>query len=86
MDEKLLLLYNNERKVTHCEEECSKIEDSLGILKQQKVMRLEELQCKDLNKLRLQISKTTSDLHKMVRSFVNVHEESSVIQNLNQFL
>lgn len=86
MDEKLLLLYDNEREVTHCEEECKKIEDSLGILKQQKVKKLEALQRKDLSKLLLQISKTTSDLHKMVRSFVNVHEESTVIQNLNPFL
>lgn len=86
MDEKLLLLYDNETKVTDCEEECRKIEDSLGILKQQKVGKLDELRCKDLSKLRLEISKTTSDLHKMVRSFVNVHEESTAIQNLNQFL
>jgi len=86
VDEKLLLLYDNERKVTHCEEECRKTEDSLQVLKQQKVRKLEELQRKDLSKLRLQISKTTSDLHKMVRSFVNFHEESTVIQNLNPFL
>jgi hypothetical protein len=86
VDEKLLLLYDNERKATHCEEECRKIEDSLGILKQQKIRKLEELRCKDLSKLRLQISKTTSDLHKAVRSFVNVHEESTVIQNLNPLL
>ena len=86
MDEKLLLLYDNERKVADCEEEGRKIEDSLGILKQQKVRKLEELRRKDLSKLRLQISKTTSDLHKMVRSFVNVLEETTVIQNLDQFL
>lgn len=86
MDEKLLLLYDNESKATHCEEECRNIEDSLGILKQQKVRKLEELRSKDLSKLRLQISKTTSDLNKAVRSFVNVHEESTVIQNLNPFL
>jgi hypothetical protein len=71
VDEKLLLLYDNERKVTECEEEYRKIEDSLGILKQQKVRKLEELRRKDLSKLRFHISKTTSDLHKMVRSFVN---------------
>jgi len=88
VDEKLLLLYDNERKATHCEEECRKIEDSLGILKRQKNMKLKELQRKDLSKLRLQIFKTTSDLHKMVRSFFNVHGESTVIQNLlvNPFL
>jgi structural maintenance of chromosome 1 len=86
VDEKLLLLYDNERKVTHCEEKYRKIEDSLKIWKQQKVTKLEVLQCNDLSNLRLQISKTTSDLHKMVSSFVNVHEESTVIQNLNQFL
>jgi hypothetical protein len=86
MDEKLLLLYDNERKVTDCKEECRKIEESIGILKQQKVRKLEELRRKDLSKLHLQISKTTSDLHKMVRSFVNVLEETTVIQNLDQFL
>ena len=86
MDEKLLLLYDNEREVAHFEEECRKLEDSLQILKRQKVRKLEELQGKDLSKLHLQISKTTSDLHKMVRGFINVHEESTVIQNLNQFL
>jgi len=88
VDEKLLLLYDNESKVAHCEEECGKIEDSLGILRQQKRMKLEELQRKDLSKLRLQIFRTTSDLHKMVGSFFNVHEESTVIQNLlvNPFL
>jgi len=86
VDEKLLLFYDNEREVTHCEEECKKTEDSLGILKQQKVKKLEALQRKDLSKMRLQISKTTSDLHKMVRSFVNIHEESTAIQNLNPFL
>jgi hypothetical protein len=77
----MLLLYDNERKVTHCEDECRKIENSLGILKQQKLRKLEELQQKDLNNLHLQISKTTSDLNKMVRSFINVHEESTLIQN-----
>jgi hypothetical protein len=86
VDEKLLLLYDNERKVTHCEDERRKIGDSLGILKQQKLRKLEQLQRKDPNKLHLQISKTTSDLHKMVRSFVNVREESTVIQNLNPVL
>jgi len=84
----MLRLYDNEMKVTHCEEECRKIEESLGILMQQKHVKLEELQRQDLSKLRLQIFKTTSELHKMVRSFFNVHEESTVIQNLlvNPFL
>lgn len=86
MDEKLFLLYDNERKITHCEEECRKIEDSLGILKQQKVRKVEELRCKDLSKLPIQISNTTSDLHKMVRGFVSVHEESTVKQNINPFI
>jgi hypothetical protein len=78
LDEKLLLLYDNERKVKHCEEECKRFEDSLGMLKRQSVRKLEEVKRKDLNNLRLQISKTTSDLHKTVRHVTNAHQVSTV--------
>lgn len=79
MDEKLLLLYDNERKVKHCEVECKKFEDSIGMLKQQRVRKLEQLKRQDLSKLHLQISKTTSDLHKMVRHLTNVHQVCKIL-------
>jgi hypothetical protein len=65
-------LYDNERKIKNCEEECKKFQDSVWLLKQQRIKAMEELKHKDLSKLRLHISETTADLQKMVRNLISL--------------